>query len=1498
MSTHVMRFALSIRLPCMGEVAERSRQLSVFPPPSSLASRISTAIPETAIVKPLCPVDELTLLQEGLERAWSRRENDPQWNRLIAVSNVEMLDSSSWTWPPHLGPLLGLRLHHVLSGKTRVQGVIPRSTMSAELKAGLERVAKIITENDGWPRILEDAFLARRNDRQKQQKNGITSESVNISGPSSTQNVSRKVAESVFHNLQHLNKTHQSKQFDNIISNIQLAAAYLSVMTLGVLDVTTDRDFPAILDQTVSDLNLDYKLSASLKQLDISLAEFQAPLFAALSVSPLLLFRTRLLQSSRFGRNHYISFMLMLGDIKPPSLRDLENLIWENLFLVSRRQLLPEALVDRVLDSIIDPSILQNLDNRALHEYFKAKFDPIRDYTGFFFPGIQVCFFFPSVFMNFPIHPDAGAVIKHEPTNAFFEMPQASFSGPGLSSSSINFPPTNSFSLSPEVISYYLELVKSSPTAISALGLLHPSLSTLGSSVIEHLYNRADVDSPRQRTFPATHLAVPLAASDNTVAVDSLVNELEQVPDDRNTASAQHKMVGNGCDPSPSSPMPQDVVPTAVVLPPSPASSTESSCSSLRSDAILDVRLPDTSHSMDSSHHSIDGMEVSCSCPEQSLPNTETPVPKPSIDHPPTLPRQILRFPVTRGANADNLRQSNDIPESPPPSQDRTHSTNSPSSISSSPPSSVSSHVLDVVELSWHSPVSGVDAIASPTSALSPLLSHPELTSRVLERVPGFPDDDVSQWLQSATGCPPLLPGPSDSGGDSHTDGVVHETAVSFNGSADSFSGSAGTDHLADVGPRTSSPNKSIMSPLASPMDTAIVISEDPSLLVSSSPTFSAFASDPPSCLPPGTCHPLYRLQQHSLGRTLDNLVDSEKGQRQSSRIAAAKRKLEGEAQATQAKRAKVTTKSKSKRRITKHSIEQDAKMDIDAVENDSVPRIVVNENVAPKLIFSSAIHVYSADHSRYFAYNGKHYSSEIADDLEKLAVHVDKVNNELGLPSGPCVEWTSECTTPITIMPPSCSTAAEEFPIYKAKYSDFYNMSPKKAQEIFRVYPVIVLSGRPTRLKCDLASLEEWGNVDEPRIMHDFSKYDPDNANAVFVYASYREFFQASKCLNSLDNPLSGGLPVPVQLSTDLRAAVTQYEQFLPDVPVRIMNWGLLAKENAVHPPHADRPGSCTWVAIEDGMKKWDLAFPPKDTAQEETASPFAYGLEMAENRNYARAWRWTSILLEPGNELIMAPGVVHSVTTLKDCVAVGGHFFSMPTMKYTLYSIFHTFVGSRTITNVNVDSEQQMLLRILLFWYKDMVEGDKAYLRRLKASDNDLIPHIPNVLEFGDFENLVMLLNYSELVLVLTPARYAPHSLLSFSQNLYGSPKQRGRAIRRWLVKNFELVLDPPFPDGLDNTNRLNRPMLQSLVGQAHTLWDSVARQEELGVMGSTFKQGRVEEEISPDRVLEAICQDLASFPGFATSWQEQLAKPVPNSYCWPAAPAGSRYAMRAKY
>ena len=90
--------------------------------------------------------------------------------------------------------------------------------------------------------------------------------------------------------------------------------------------MTSDRDLPLKLDACLAEyvpcsshgteahfqsLNFNDKLSPIIQQIDLSLVEFQAPLFAALCISPILLFRTRLLQSSRVGRNHFVPVSLM-----------------------------------------------------------------------------------------------------------------------------------------------------------------------------------------------------------------------------------------------------------------------------------------------------------------------------------------------------------------------------------------------------------------------------------------------------------------------------------------------------------------------------------------------------------------------------------------------------------------------------------------------------------------------------------------------------------------------------------------------------------------------------------------------------------------------------------------------------------------------------------------------------------------------------------------------------------------------------------------------------------------------------------------------------------------------------------------------------------------------------------------------------------------------------------------------------------------------------------
>lgn len=64
-------------------------------------------------------------------------------------------------------------------------------------------------------------------------------------------------------------------------------------------------------------------------------------------------------------------------------------------------------------------------------------------------------------------------------------------------------------------------------------------------------------------------------------------------------------------------------------------------------------------------------------------------------------------------------------------------------------------------------------------------------------------------------------------------------------------------------------------------------------------------------------------------------------------------------------------------------------------------------------------------------------------------------------------------------------SKLPDQGPIHTMDYATFLAISPKEMQERFRAYPVIVVSGQPTRLRCDCESLEEWGGLDDLRIMH-----------------------------------------------------------------------------------------------------------------------------------------------------------------------------------------------------------------------------------------------------------------------------------------------------------------------------------------------------------------------------------------------------------------------------
>lgn len=80
---------------------------------------------------------------------------------------------------------------------------------------------------------------------------------------------------------------------------------------------------------------------------------------------------------------------MSLGDVKPASLRNIESLIWKDLYLVARRQLSAEDMMEDVLGTVVPPERQASfrLNKTKLREHLREKYQPILDHTGFFFPG-------------------------------------------------------------------------------------------------------------------------------------------------------------------------------------------------------------------------------------------------------------------------------------------------------------------------------------------------------------------------------------------------------------------------------------------------------------------------------------------------------------------------------------------------------------------------------------------------------------------------------------------------------------------------------------------------------------------------------------------------------------------------------------------------------------------------------------------------------------------------------------------------------------------------------------------------------------------------------------------------------------------------------------------------------------------------------------------------------------------------------------------------------
>ncbi|KXN83552.1 hypothetical protein AN958_01230 [Leucoagaricus sp. SymC.cos] len=143
----------------------------------------------------------------------------------------------------------------------------------------------------------------------------------------------------------------------------------------------------------------------------------------------------------------------------------------------------------------------------------------------------------------------------------------------------------------------------------------------------------------------------------------------------------------------------------------------------------------------------------------------------------------------------------------------------------------------------------------------------------------------------------------------------------------------------------------------------------------------------------------------------------------------------------------------------------------------------------------------------------------------------------------------------------------------------------------------------------------------------------------------------------------------------------------FLPrteQYPFSTLEWCLASTAGAWTDFHIDSNGLATRVRVISGAKLWIIAEP----------RPHA-SFKKCDFQCYIECWDGSSlnladfilipILLHPGITLIMKPLTLHAVVTTSHCVALGDQFYHNDTLHDSIYGYYHTFISSKTLTNVD---------------------------------------------------------------------------------------------------------------------------------------------------------------------------------------------------------------------
>ncbi|TDL15222.1 hypothetical protein BD410DRAFT_809112 [Rickenella mellea] len=358
-----------------------------------------------------------------------------------------------------------------------------------------------------------------------------------------------------------------------------------------------------------------------------------------------------------------------------------------------------------------------------------------------------------------------------------------------------------------------------------------------------------------------------------------------------------------------------------------------------------------------------------------------------------------------------------------------------------------------------------------------------------------------------------------------------------------------------------------------------------------------------------------------------------------------------------------------------------------------------------------------------------------------------------------------------------------------------------------------------------DSPSLEEYMDLQDMRFVHVLSmNHENQPSNDDLHRATIQSFIDdlkepEKKCVvNYLDIDLSASsMRLPLHHLKDGHNLISRNEPrfaWASPWPYPAFAWGLVASESAISLSHMDAGSLATIIHIITGAKLWFIAINCDDV------TPTSDGWDDTQ-------YQWQALLLNPGDDLYMRPGTPHFVVTTKDCLAVGGHFYSAVCFSRSLRAITLEHFFGTMITNTEHPKAPIVLCKLFSFYLSLLETRPNSHLAGKLPSQHELAclviflghldqlaPNAPTdspfvsrwqeTAEFArDFANLTLLLNDFraivmqkdsfgiEFLIALRPAEAQYNDLLVQCRN--GLSKKGQQTID---VKFVPFIVDDEYP------------------------------------------------------------------------------------------------------